>query len=151
MLLGIESGRHWAKTIAALGLTDGGDFKSDWHVARAGTDWRNATTRVDEKIAERSYDEWHQIFTAQDVWHTPINKYEDMMDDEHANAAGTFAEVPGLKHRLMKSPITLSSQAGKDGPTGRAPAFGEHTTEVLQNLGFSREQISALREKNIVK
>ena len=88
---------------------------------------------------------------AQDVWHTPIQRYEDVMDDEHLNASGAFAQVEGLQHKLVKSPIGLSSQAGHDGPTGRAPGFGEHTLDVLAGLGYDEVAVAKLREEGVVK
>eukprot|EP01046_Picozoa_sp_COSAG06_P095725 COSAG06_NODE_41838_length_387_cov_0.843750_2_plen_39_part_01 len=39
-----------------------------------------------------------------------------------------------MQHKLVKAPISLSSQEGNDGPSGRAPGFGEHTKEVLAGL-----------------
>ena len=42
-----------------------------------------------------------QIFEAADVWHTPINRYEDVLADEHVNAMGALAQVPGLQHKRL--------------------------------------------------
>lgn len=148
MLLGIESNRHWEKTVKALGLT--GTFSTDWKVARK-TDWKEATLIVDKVMAEKTYDEWHEIFEAADIWHTPINRYEDVMADPHANAAGSFAEVPGMQHKLVANPIQLSSQKGIDGPAGRAPTFGEHTAPVLRGLGYTPEEIARLTREGVVK
>lgn len=149
MLLGVESRRHWTKTIHALGLS--GQLEPDWAKARHMTDWRAATSLVDEMVAQKTYDEWHEIFMAADVWHTPIHRYEDLMTDTHANEVGCFTEVPGVAHKLVKNPIFLSSQKGKDMPTAGAPGFGEHTTPVLLKLGYSSEDIRKLTAEGVVK
>ena len=52
------------------------------------------------------------------------------MGDEHANATHSFTSVEGLNHKLVKNPLVLSSQAGRDYPKHRAPCYGEHTVEV---------------------
>lgn len=148
MLLGVESGRHWAKTVKALDVGD--RISSDWEVARKGN-WKAVTSMVDGVMATKTYDEWSRLFTVADVWHTPVNRYEDLFQDEQANAVGAFTHVPGLSHRLVKNPIQLSSQAGKDDPLRGAPAFGEHTESVLKDLGYHGEEIANLKGAGVVK
>eukprot|EP00416_Gambierdiscus_australes_P004123 CAMPEP_0171144064 /NCGR_PEP_ID=MMETSP0766_2-20121228/145302_1 /TAXON_ID=439317 /ORGANISM="Gambierdiscus australes, Strain CAWD 149" /LENGTH=454 /DNA_ID=CAMNT_0011607909 /DNA_START=6 /DNA_END=1370 /DNA_ORIENTATION=+ len=143
-MLGMETGRHWEKTMKALGIE--GQIKLS-----SKTDWREAMAIADKAFATKTYAEWHEIFKAADVWHCPINQYEDLLDDEQANAAGAFAEVPGLQHKLVKAPFQLSSQAGKDNPQGPAPSFGEHTSAVLASLGYTPEDEERLRLQKVVK
>ncbi len=33
-------------------------------------------------MATKSYAEWHAIFDAHDVWHAPVNRFEEMLDDK---------------------------------------------------------------------
>ena len=61
-----------------------------------------------------------------------------------------FATVPGLQHKLVKSPISLSTQDGNDGPTGPAPGFGEHTEQVLESLGYSGRDVAQLKADGVV-
>ena len=39
------------------------------------------------------------------VWYKRINRFGDMMEDEQANAAGCFVEVPGVRHPLVKGRV----------------------------------------------
>jgi len=149
MLLGIESKKHWTKTVQALGLSS--ELPTDWKVALKTLNFKAATGLVDRVMATKTYHEWHQLFEAADVWHTPINRYEHLMEDEHANATHSFTAVQGLTHKLVKSPIVLSSQAGIDHPTGGAPCYGEHTTEVLGAVGYTPAEIERLQQKKILK
>ena len=82
-------------------------------------------------------------------WHAPINKFEDMLEDKQANAADTFAEVEGVRHKLIKQPVRLSSQAGIDGPVGPAPPLGANTQAVLSRLGYSAAEIEAFAKKGV--
>eukprot|EP00656_Telonema_subtile_P029841 TRINITY_DN32907_c0_g1_i1.p1 TRINITY_DN32907_c0_g1~~TRINITY_DN32907_c0_g1_i1.p1 ORF type:complete len:367 (-),score=93.97 TRINITY_DN32907_c0_g1_i1:96-1196(-) len=68
LLLGIESKRHWTKTIRVLGLEQ---LPDKWPGPR-GLDWVAATAMADQVFAQKTYGEWHQLFEAADIWHTPI-------------------------------------------------------------------------------
>ena len=46
--------------------------------------------------------------------------------------------------RLLGNPIKLSRTPGD--PSRPAPAFGEHTEEVLREAGYSAEEVAALLE-----
>jgi formyl-CoA transferase len=48
---------------------------------------------------------------------------------------------------LVGNPIKMS-----DSPTDvtRSPLLGEHTVEVLEQLGYTQAQIAALREERVI-
>jgi formyl-CoA transferase len=54
---------------------------------------------------------------------------------------GEPLRVPGVIPKLSATPGAIRTPA---------PKLGEHTDEVLKALGFSAEEISALRDKKIV-
>ena len=63
---------------------------------------------------------------------------------------GTVVEVDHPKrgkYLTVGNPIKLS-----DSPTDvtRSPLLGEHTDEVLNELGYTREQIEALRAERVI-
>jgi formyl-CoA transferase len=54
---------------------------------------------------------------------------------------GEALKVPGVVPRLSATPGAIRSAA---------PKLGEHTDEVLRELGFSTSQIDEFKEKRIV-
>jgi formyl-CoA transferase len=54
---------------------------------------------------------------------------------------GEPLKVPGIVPKLSATPGAVRTPA---------PKLGEHTDEVLSALGYSRDEISRLREKRIV-
>jgi formyl-CoA transferase len=54
---------------------------------------------------------------------------------------GSTLKVPGVVPKLSATPATFS---------GGGPALGEHTREVLRELGYEDEAIDALRTKGVV-
>ena len=67
-------------------------------------------------------------------------------------AKGLFqpVEYPGLNipAPLMRTPVELSETPGEI--RTRPPTLGEHTDEIMKELGYSMEQIDELRENRII-
>lgn len=99
------------------------------------------------RFAERSRDAWFAELRPLPVCVAPVLDVEEAFSSEHALARGLVAEVDvdGRPLRVLGVPIKLSSTPGRVGP--RPPRFGEHTDEVLRELGLAPAEIAALRAK----
>eukprot|EP00444_Apocalathium_aciculiferum_P020890 CAMPEP_0183476576 /NCGR_PEP_ID=MMETSP0370-20130417/166668_1 /TAXON_ID=268820 /ORGANISM="Peridinium aciculiferum, Strain PAER-2" /LENGTH=380 /DNA_ID=CAMNT_0025669429 /DNA_START=21 /DNA_END=1163 /DNA_ORIENTATION=- len=147
-LLGETLRLHVQKTVEALGTTQLALFGSEQPKFKE-VDWRKATEVVDTIIASKTFDEWLPIFQKHDVWYVRVQRFEDMFDDEQAIATGLYAQVPGLRHPIIRSPVFLSTDNAE--PRTSAPDFGEHTTQVMEELGYSPEALERLRREGVVK
>ncbi len=82
----------------------------------------------------------------------PILSPQQLLDDPHAKAAGYFASVafPGLANpaRIAATPVVLSEMPG----TVRSPPpeLGQHTDEILLELGLSKAEIDDLRTSGAI-
>jgi crotonobetainyl-CoA:carnitine CoA-transferase CaiB-like acyl-CoA transferase len=147
-LMGLERDRHMPATLKALGLTLEGCGLGGWK-GGANKDWARATRVVDAVMAGKTREEWGAVFDDHGVWWKGINRFEDMMGDVQANAAGCFVTVPGVSHKLIGSPVLLS--AADSAPVASAPGFGAHTVEVLKELGCSESDVGQLVEQGVVR
>ncbi|HUC00806.1 MAG TPA: CoA transferase [Solirubrobacterales bacterium] len=102
-----------------------------------------------EKIAEvfrsRTRDEWRAFNDEHDCCIEPVLDVDEALDSELVRAREMVVEVdqPGIGPvRLLGNPIKLSRTPGD--PTRPAPAFGEHTEEVLREAGYSEEEVAAM-------
>jgi len=74
-----------------------------------------------------------------------LKSMADVFEDPHLQARGYFVDVdhPVVgRLRFPGAPFHMSETPWR---AGRAPLLGEHTTEVLESLGFSGEDIAQLR------
>ena len=82
----------------------------------------------------------------------PIMSPQDVLDDPHVAARGLFqpTEYPGLDvpAPLMKTPVELLETPGEI--RSRPPTLGEHTDQIMNELGYSAEEIAELKEKRVV-
>jgi alpha-methylacyl-CoA racemase len=95
----------------------------------------------------RSRAEWTAFNDERDCCIEPVLDLDEALDSELVRARGmvTAIEQPELGTvRQLGNPVKLSRTPAD--PTGPAPAFGEHTDEVLAEVGYSPEEIATMKE-----
>jgi alpha-methylacyl-CoA racemase len=103
--------------------------------------WPEMRRRFTAAFAARTRDEWVAHFAGRDACVAPVNTTEDTFGDPHMAARGTVVEPEGVPQpapapRFSVTPATL------DRPP---PRPGEHTDEVLAQLGYGADGVAALR------
>jgi formyl-CoA transferase len=105
---------------------------------------------IEEWTKTKTKFEAMDILNQYDIPCGPILSMQEIAEEPSLRATGTVVEVDHPtrgKYLTVGNPIKLS-----DSPTEvtRSPLLGEHTEEVLAQLGYSREQIAALREERVI-
>jgi crotonobetainyl-CoA:carnitine CoA-transferase CaiB-like acyl-CoA transferase len=136
-LIGLEQDRHWPGLLAAIErpeLADDPRFGSSPDRAKNS---EALVAELDAVFRTRTRDEWAAAFDVHDVWWAPVNTIPDAIQDPQAIAAGAFVDMPVLDgedpYRAVASPVDFD---GHGHPAGHVPAVGEHTAEVLAELGL---------------
>lgn len=82
----------------------------------------------------------------------PVLSPQQVLDDPHVAAKGLFQPTPypGLDKPapLMKTPVELSRTPGEI--RQRPPTLGEHTDQIMQQLGYSTAELQELRSKRVI-
>ncbi len=105
---------------------------------------------IEKWLADKSKLEAVDILRKFDVPCAPVLSMKDIEHDPALRATGTIVEVQQKKrgtYLTVGSPIKFSDFT--PAITG-SPLLGEHTDEVLVELGYSREQIAKLHETKVV-
>jgi crotonobetainyl-CoA:carnitine CoA-transferase CaiB-like acyl-CoA transferase len=103
--------------------------------------------KIAEVFRARSREEWRAFNDEHDCCIEPVLDVDEALDSELVRAREMVVEVeqPGLGPvRLLGNPIKMSRTPGD--PTRPAPAFGEHTEEVLREAGYSEQEVAAMLE-----
>ena len=104
--------------------------------------------KVMKRFSERPYQEWKVILEEADIPFSLAKNWEELLEDEQAWANDCFYKMnyPKGERVLVKPPVKFQ----EFGPTpyNRGPFIGEHGEEVLREVGYSDEEIKAMRENN---
>ncbi|MBP1932646.1 CaiB/BaiF CoA transferase family protein [Ammoniphilus resinae] len=105
---------------------------------------------VVEEVKKRTTEDWYKIFEENGIWHAPVNGYEEIEKDPQVNWNKMIitAQHPDVGQiRLLNHPVRYEDYEieVKKYP----PRLGEHTNEVLEEYGFSQEEIESYLSKGI--
>lgn len=78
----------------------------------------------------------------------------DLFDDPQLNFEGRMSEATlpgGKKAKLPRLPLKMSAIALADRPESHVPEFAENTDEVMKALGFSDEDVAAMRDQSVIQ
>ncbi len=108
-----------------------------------------------KRLATMSARELADRFEARGLPYAPISKPHELLDDPHLLATGGLAPIripdPQSESTSGLAPLLpLCMDGDRPGVRFEPPFLGEHTVEVLEELGYSREEIAALRDQGII-
>ncbi len=102
---------------------------------------------VGKVFASRTLDEWVALMKDHDACCEPVLKLEDAMDSELVKARNMLQENPDGQRQLA-SPLKLSDSPSAE--YGPSPLLGQHTHEILSQLGFSKDDFESLSSQGVI-
>ena len=149
----IYTDRHWQAFFRALGRE--AEFNNDPRFASMTTRTENIAEIYSELavlMTDRTTSDWLSLFDAADIPATPLHTLETLIENEHLAKIGFFEIVQhpsegGL--RDMAYPSTWS--ATQPSASRLAPRLGEHSIQILRELDYDDDQITALVKNSVTK
>ena len=141
----------WERTAKALGLEH---LTTDERFAKYGDRIKNRpelTRIMEEKLADKTTKEWEKIFDEAGVANGPILYVDEVFQDPQVLHQEMLLEMDhptAGKIKTIGCPVKLSQTPAR--LRTAPPLMGQHTDEVLKELGYSADEIEAMRKEGIV-
>jgi CoA:oxalate CoA-transferase len=102
---------------------------------------------LDVVFRRRTTQEWCGLLEAAGLRHAPIRDHAQVAADPSVWENGYLVKVEGLSggEAVVASPVRFSHTPARSGAT--APELGQHTEEVLLEIGYSWDEIHALADE----
>lgn len=122
-----------------------------------GNDSRNVLENRDEikrklepGFARKTTAELMHVFMEADMWAAPVNTFPEMERDpqvQHNKTIISFDHPKAKQFRTVGSPIQFSRTPSA---IKRTPMLGEHSNQVLDEIGYTGAEIQQLRNEGVI-
>ena len=134
--------KFYSLLLEKTGLTDDLDFKAQLDKAK----WPELTSRLETIFKMKTREEWCEIMEMTDVCFAPVLSLSEAPDHPHNKARRTFIDVEG---KVQPAPSPRFSVSGEAAPR-LAPQVGQDTDAILNELGYSPDDVTELKSKGSV-
>ena len=143
----------WENFCKAIGRPDFVRFarKPDQFVRPANAEEEASRREVEAVIRTKTRDEWYEILVKADVCVGKVYDVEEVPGDPQVQHRQMVVEVEHPTQGRIKEfgiAIKLSDTPGTIRRAG--PVSGEHTEDVLKDLGYGSDEIAAFRARGVV-
>jgi crotonobetainyl-CoA:carnitine CoA-transferase CaiB-like acyl-CoA transferase len=133
---------HWKRFFTETGHPEHADDPRFADISQRTTHVEPLYQILADILATRSTAAWLALFERLEVPASPMNALEQLHEDPHLAATGFFVELHDDKLgtvRLTSAPVKFD---GARNEVRVPPRLGEHTKEVLREIGFSGKDFS---------
>jgi formyl-CoA transferase len=104
-----------------------------------------------EIVATKSRAHWMSVLEANDVPFAPVQSLPDVLEDPQVRHLGTFYKQQHASEgeiTAIHRPVLIDG--AREERALPAPTLGEHTDEVLAELGYDKDEIAKLRAASVI-
>lgn len=150
MVVACLSDQFWAPLCRALERPDWIEDDRYWTNSKRVENRSELIPLVAEAMRGRTKDEWVSRFEEYDVPHAPVHELEEVFEDPQVQHNEMLLDLEHPRfgsYKAVNNPIKMSRTPAD--PRRYSPAPGEHSVEILEELGYSAEEIAALEDDGL--
>jgi crotonobetainyl-CoA:carnitine CoA-transferase CaiB-like acyl-CoA transferase len=151
ILAHLQPDRYWPKACRALGMPELEHDPRFNNIEARGKNAKELIAIMDKTFATRTREEWFKIFKEEGLIFAPIQTPTEVVNDPQAIANNYVVwfdhpvsgktKMTGFPWDFGKTPASVRREA---------PEFGQHTEEILMELGYTWEDITKLKEEKTI-
>jgi crotonobetainyl-CoA:carnitine CoA-transferase CaiB-like acyl-CoA transferase len=148
----LDPDRYWPKICKAMGIEELQPNPRFNSVEARGQNAKELVAIFDQRFATRTRDDWTKILKEEGCIFTPVQTPLEITNDPQAFANDYFIDVQHPvwdKIKMVGFPWNFSETPASW--RREAPAFGQHTEEILLEVGYHRDDIAKLREEGVIQ
>ena len=142
----------WVKLCTALGMEEfAGDPRFASWLLRLENN-QALLPILEKRFNEKPRAEWLEILAAHDIPAGPVKSVLEFMDDpavQHHDMVREYDHPEVGRLRVMGQPLVFADTPARD--PGPPPTLGQHTDEVLAEIGYDPPAIAELRARKVVR
>jgi alpha-methylacyl-CoA racemase len=144
MAVGALEPQFYSQLLIGLGLDPQDETNQQMNI-------QEMKTKFEQLFKTKTQKEWTDIFDKLDACCTPVLDWDKAYQNEHNQQRKNFAFIGASKEKVVPMPAPRFSSS-KLPPIDRpSPSSGQHSLEILREIGYSVEQIEQLIKTNIVQ
>ena len=132
--------------------------KEEWIDDPRFADARSRVENRDELLVQirpivetKTSDAWNKLISEADILNAKVQTHLDLFDDPQVRAVDALRWVENdTLGRVPMASVPGQPIPATDDPLTHSPHLGEHNEEVLTELGYSSEDIDALKAKGVI-
>lgn len=149
-ILAVGNDSLWDKFIEVMNMESLKDARFKNNSGRV-ENRKELTDILEKPFSMKPVKEWIELFEGVKIPCGPVNKFSDILNDQHMKDREMVIEyehevLGNLK--MIGTPIKLSRTPGK--VKSAPPKLGEHTESILKSLGYSSDEINELEELGVI-
>ena len=146
MLVMPTADRHWNPFCRAVGQAEWMEDERFATLMGRMEHTRELTLAIQHLFRSKTLAEWKPLLDAELLTWAPVAELPEVIQDPQMDAMNAWSVIDGAEgeFRTLNTPFEIA--AADVGPRGPAPKIGQHTHEVLTELGLTDEELAQLAE-----